>query len=74
MAANYWLWRVSEGGLVEQFKSAGSTMPAWKEDLSACHLGASGTRGGDARRRTTTRGPPAGGVRLPTKGTGGHKH
>jgi mono/diheme cytochrome c family protein len=34
MAGNYWFWRVSEGGLVEPFKSAGSTMPAWKDDLS----------------------------------------
>jgi mono/diheme cytochrome c family protein len=34
MAGNYWFWRVSEGGLVEPFKSAGSTMPAWKDDLA----------------------------------------
>jgi mono/diheme cytochrome c family protein len=30
----YWFWRVSEGGAVEPFKSEGSTMPAWKNDLS----------------------------------------
>lgn len=30
MAGNYWFWRVSEGGLVEPFKSMGSVMPAWK--------------------------------------------
>ena len=34
MAGNYWFWRVSEGGAVEPFKSMGSTMPAWKADLS----------------------------------------
>ena len=33
MAGNYWLWRVSEGGLVEPFKSKGSAMPAWKGEL-----------------------------------------
>ena len=30
MAGNFWVWRVSEGGLVEPFKSKGSAMPAWK--------------------------------------------
>lgn len=30
MTGNYWFWRVSEGGLVEPFKSMGSVMPAWK--------------------------------------------
>ena len=34
MAGNYWVWRVSEGGLVEPFKSKGSAMPAWKNELS----------------------------------------
>jgi mono/diheme cytochrome c family protein len=34
MAGNYWFWRVSEGGLVEPFKSLGSVMPAWKNALS----------------------------------------
>jgi mono/diheme cytochrome c family protein len=34
MAGNYWMWRVSEGGLVEPFKSKGSVMPAWKGELS----------------------------------------
>jgi mono/diheme cytochrome c family protein len=34
MTGNYWFWRVSEGGTVEPFKSAGSTMPAWKDELS----------------------------------------
>jgi len=34
MAGNYWVWRVSEGGLVEPFRSKGSTMPAWKSELS----------------------------------------
>jgi mono/diheme cytochrome c family protein len=34
MEGNYWVWRVSEGGLVEPFKSKGSTMPAWKSELS----------------------------------------
>ena len=34
MAGNYWVWRVSEGGLVEPFKSKGSAMPAWKSELT----------------------------------------
>jgi mono/diheme cytochrome c family protein len=34
MAGNYWVWRVSEGGLVEPFKGRGSAMPAWKGELS----------------------------------------
>ena len=34
MAGNYWVWRVSEGGLAEPFKSKGSAMPAWKDELS----------------------------------------
>ena len=34
MRGNYWFWRVSEGGLVEPFRSQGSTMPAWKDELS----------------------------------------
>ena len=33
MADNFWVWRVSEGGLVEPYKSKGSVMPAWKGDL-----------------------------------------
>ena len=34
MPGNYWVWRVAEGGLVEPFRSKGSTMPAWKGELS----------------------------------------
>jgi mono/diheme cytochrome c family protein len=34
MAGNYWVWRVSEGALEEPFKSKGSSMPAWKHELS----------------------------------------
>jgi mono/diheme cytochrome c family protein len=34
MAGNYWFWRVSEGGAVEPFRSMGSTMPSWKDELS----------------------------------------
>jgi mono/diheme cytochrome c family protein len=34
MSGAYWLWRVSEGGQVEPFKSKGSAMPAWKHELS----------------------------------------
>lgn len=34
MRDNYWFWRVSEGGLVEPFKSRGSAMPAWKGELT----------------------------------------
>lgn len=34
MAGNYWFWRVSEGGVVEPFRSQGSIMPAWKDTLS----------------------------------------
>lgn len=33
MPGNFWYWRVSEGGLVEPFKSKGSAMPAWKGEL-----------------------------------------
>src|SRR4029453_5947855 len=35
MTDAYWFWRVGEGGLVEPFRSAGSPMPAWKQELSA---------------------------------------
>jgi mono/diheme cytochrome c family protein len=31
---DYWFWRVSEGGTVEPLHSQGSTMPAWKFQLS----------------------------------------
>jgi mono/diheme cytochrome c family protein len=34
MPGNYWVWRVSEGGLAEPFRSKGSAMPAWKDELS----------------------------------------
>jgi mono/diheme cytochrome c family protein len=34
MPGNFWVWRVSEGGLVEPFRSKGSAMPAWKGELS----------------------------------------
>ena len=34
MSPAYWFWRVSEGGTVEPYKSKGSTMPAYKADLS----------------------------------------
>ena len=34
MAGNYWVWRISEGGLVEPFRSKGSAMPAWQGELS----------------------------------------
>ena len=34
MTDSYWLWRVSEGGTVEPFRSKGSAMPAWKGALS----------------------------------------
>jgi cytochrome c oxidase cbb3-type subunit 2 len=34
MRDNFWFWRVSEGGLVEPYKSRGSAMPPWKEELS----------------------------------------
>ena len=34
MPGNYMFWRVSEGGLVEPYKSMGSAMPPWKADLS----------------------------------------
>src|SRR5262245_32672611 len=34
MTDDYWFGRVSVGGAVGAFKSAGSTMPAWKDDLS----------------------------------------
>ena len=34
MTEAYWFWRVSEGALVEPYKSKGSVMPAYKDDLS----------------------------------------
>jgi cytochrome c oxidase cbb3-type subunit 2 len=34
MRDNYWFWRISEGGAIEPFKSKGSAMPVWKEQLS----------------------------------------
>lgn len=34
MAGNYWFWRVSEGGLIDPWRSKGSAMPAWKAELS----------------------------------------
>lgn len=34
MPGSYWVWRVSEGGLVEPFRSKGSAMPAWMGELS----------------------------------------
>jgi cytochrome c oxidase cbb3-type subunit 2 len=35
MRDNFWFWRVSEGGLVEPFRSKGSAMPPFKDTLSA---------------------------------------
>ena len=35
MSDAFWFWRVSEGGLVEPYKSQGSVMPAYKNSLSA---------------------------------------
>ena len=32
MAGSDWFWRISEGGLVEPFRSKGSIMPAWKDE------------------------------------------
>jgi len=34
MSPVYWFWRVSEGGAVEPYKSKGSAMPPYKNDLS----------------------------------------
>jgi mono/diheme cytochrome c family protein len=34
MAGNFMFWRVSEGGLVEPYKSMGSVMPPWKTELT----------------------------------------
>jgi mono/diheme cytochrome c family protein len=34
MTPAYWYWRVTEGATVEPFRSVGSAMPAWKNDLS----------------------------------------
>jgi hypothetical protein len=34
MTDAYWFWRVSEGGLAEPYRSKGSVMPAFKDDLS----------------------------------------
>jgi mono/diheme cytochrome c family protein len=34
MSPVYWFWRLSEGALAEPFRSLGSVMPAWKDQLS----------------------------------------
>jgi mono/diheme cytochrome c family protein len=34
MSDSFWFWRVSEGAAVEPYRSAGSVMPAWKDELS----------------------------------------
>jgi mono/diheme cytochrome c family protein len=34
MSSAYWFWRVSEGGTVEPYRSKGSGMPAYKDELS----------------------------------------
>jgi mono/diheme cytochrome c family protein len=34
MTAAYWFWRVSEGSAAEPYKSKGSAMPGYKDDLS----------------------------------------
>jgi len=34
MTPAYWLWRVSEGGAVEPYRSKGSVMPAYRDTLS----------------------------------------
>lgn len=34
MSPAFWFWRVMEGGLVEPYNAMGSTMPAWKGQLS----------------------------------------
>jgi mono/diheme cytochrome c family protein len=34
MTPEYWLWRVSEGGAAEPYKSKGSVMPAYKDTLT----------------------------------------
>lgn len=34
MRDNYWFWLVSEGGQAEPFRSRGSAMPPWKDQLS----------------------------------------
>ncbi len=34
MTEAYWFWRVSEGALMEPYKSKGSVMPAYKDELS----------------------------------------
>ncbi len=34
MSDAYWFWRVTEGNLVEPYKSKGSVMPAYKDSLS----------------------------------------
>ena len=34
MTPAYWFWRVSEGAVMEPYRSVGSAMPAWKDELS----------------------------------------
>src|SRR5262249_9814961 len=52
MTPQYWLWRVSEGGAAEPYKSKGSVMPADKSTLAA-----EDRRGGVADQHTFS-GPP----------------
>jgi mono/diheme cytochrome c family protein len=67
MTGAYWFWRVSEGGMVEPFKSAGSTMPAWKSDLSVDERWAvvayQHSLSGHARPHTAAEHPEMAGVR-----------
>ena len=43
MSPAYWYWRVSEGGAVEPYRSKGSAMPPYKNDLSVDDRWAVGT-------------------------------
>ena len=52
MRDNYWFWRVSEGGLVEPFKSKGSAMPPWKNSSRSRTAGPSWPT--STRSRATT--------------------
>jgi mono/diheme cytochrome c family protein len=87
MAGNYWFWRVSEGGAVEPFKSMGSAMPAWKNELSVedrwAVIAYQHTFSGHAGPHVTSEHPeivagphavPQSLDHAPAKPVGGHKH
>ena len=87
MAGNYWFWRVSEGATVEPFKSMGSVMPAWKDELSVedrwAVIAYQHTFSGHTGPHVTSEHPPTGTAHgaptqsstpAPAVTSGGHRH